>query len=113
MRLHPRSFFFRPIHGPDIKRDILIEFLYPLTRETNPRFCRDRWLQEELCCRVIDTRATEPKVGRNPFDRPRAIKHDGEVPTGMAAWTQHGPIASMPFPLKTCPVVRPPAPACH
>ena len=76
MCLNPRPFFLRPIHGPDVKRDILIEFLYPLTRETNPGFCRDGWLQEELHCRVIDARAMELKVGRDAFERPRTIEHD-------------------------------------
>src|SRR5207302_1454572 len=76
MCLHPRPFFFRPIHGPDVKRDILIELFYPLTRETNPGFCRDRWLQEELRCRVIDTCAMEIKVGCNPLECPRTIKND-------------------------------------
>src|SRR5207253_1837890 len=58
------------------KRAILIELFYPLTRETNPGFCRDRWLQEELRCRVIDTCAMEIKVGCNPLECPRTIKND-------------------------------------
>ena len=107
MCLNPRPFFLRPIHGSDVKRDILIELLYPLTRETNPGFCRDSWLQEELHCRVIDTRAVELKVGRNPFERTRAIKHDGAEPSGMGAWTHDWHIAFMPLPLKKCPGLRP------
>src|SRR5437879_12858380 len=81
MRLHPRPFFLRPIHRPDVKRDILIELLNSLAREANPGFCRDGWFQEELRCRVIDTRAMELKIGRNAFERPRAIEHDCAKPS--------------------------------
>src|SRR6266576_2534716 len=43
MCLNPRSFLFRPIHGPDIESDIFAEPRYPLPREIDPGFCRDRW----------------------------------------------------------------------
>src|SRR5438094_10571368 len=100
MCLHPRPFFLRPIHGPDVKRDIVIELLDPLTRETNPGFCRDRWLQEELRCRVIDTRAMELKIGRNRLERPRALEHDGAKPGSMDARTHDRQIALVPLSLQ-------------
>src|SRR5437667_12901255 len=107
MCLNPRSFFLRPIHGPDVKRDILIELLYPLTRETNPGFCRDRWPQEELHCRVIDTRAMKLKIGCDTFERPRTIKHDAAEPSSMGARTHKRHLGLLPTPARKCPSESP------
>src|SRR5438876_7569749 len=93
MCLNPRPFFLRPIHGPDVKRDILIEFLYPLTRETNPGFCRDGWLQEELHCRVIDARAWSSRSGVTPSN---ARAPSNTIEQSQAAWVRGPMIGTLP-----------------
>src|SRR5437660_8249118 len=113
MRLNPRSFPLRPIHGPDIKSRILIEPRYSFPGKPDPGFDRDRRLQEEFCCRVIDTRAMEFKIGRNSFESPSTVEHHRAKPGSVGARAHDRHIAFMPISIEKRPGLRPALPNCH
>src|SRR5450631_93924 len=97
MSLNPWSFLLSPIHGTNVKGGVFIEMLDSLPRQADPLLGRDRRLQEEFLCGVIDSSAVEVEIGSNSFKRPRAIEHHGAKPGSMRAWAHDADVALVPF----------------
>src|SRR3984957_10096655 len=113
MRLNPWSFFFRPVHGANVKCGIPVELLDSFARQLDPGFRRDRRLEKKFLRRVIDAGAMQLEVRRDAFKKSRSIEHNRTKPRSMRARTHDPDVALVPISLEISPGFRPPAPDCQ
>src|SRR5208283_2401688 len=108
--LHPGPFVLRPIHRPNVKRGVLIEFLHTLAGQAEPLFGRNDWFQVKLRRRGVHARAVEAEVGRNSFKSTGAVEYHGAQPCGVGARTHDRDITFPPITLEIGPGPGPAAP---
>src|SRR5579859_6246653 len=96
MRLDPRTFFFSPVHRTNVERGIFGEACNALARELDPGFSGYDRFEEHSLGRFIDPCTMEFQVWCDPFERPRAIKHDRTEPRRVCAGAHDGYAALLP-----------------
>src|SRR3984957_12605686 len=113
MCLNPRSFFFCPVHGANVKCGIPVEFLDAFPRQLDPGFGRDGRLEEKVLRRVVHAGAVPLAGTRDAFKKSSAIEDNRTKPRSMGARPHDPNVALMPIPLKISPRLGPPAPHCQ